>query len=185
MNVLFDGLAQQALAEAEEEGFAREAVSLTRLIDLRYPHQGYTLAVACPEVVTETDKAALKSAFDDLHRQIYGQSAPKEDAEIVTFRLQAEIEVPRLTLPDLPQGDGDATRAVKGERRLFDAEANAFQTAKVYNRAELMAGDRIAGPAIIDQFDSTTVMLAGQTATVDRTGTLIIEDTRLRDRETP
>jgi N-methylhydantoinase A len=181
INALFDGLVQKALTEAEEEGFAPTAVSLTRLIDLRYPHQGYTLAVACPERVNESDKPRLKQAFDELHRQVYGQFAPQEDAEIVTFRLQAEIEVPRLTLPDLSEGDGDVSRALKGERKLFDAEGNDFQLAKVYDRVKLMAGDRIAGPAIIDQFDSTTVMLDGQTVTVDRTGTLIIEDTKLRD----
>jgi len=185
INALFDTLVQQALVEAEEEGFAPSAVSLTRLIDLRYPHQGYTLPVACPETVSEGDKPALKQAFDDLHLEVYGQSAPKEDAEIVTFRVQSEIEVPRLILPDLPQGDGNVARALKGERKLFDAEGNDFLIAKVYDRAKLMAGDHIAGPAIIDQFDSTTVMLGGQTATVDITGTVIIVDNKLQDSEVP
>jgi N-methylhydantoinase A len=108
---------------------------------------------------------------------IYGQSAPKEDAEIVTFRLQAEIDVPRLEFPRLPQGDGHVERALKGERPLFDVDGSRFVPAKIYDRAKLMAGDRIAGPAIIDQFDATTVLLAGQTATVDATATLIIEAT--------
>jgi len=176
INALFDDLVQQALTEAQEEGFDPSEVSLTRLIELRYPHQGYTLPVACPEVVTEGDRASLKRAFDDLHRQVYGQAAPKEDAEIVTFRLQAEIEVPRLSLPDLDRGDGNARRAFKGERRLFDADANDFLVAAVYDRAKLRASDRIVGPAIIAQFDSTTAVLGGQTAMVDRAGTLVIED---------
>jgi N-methylhydantoinase A len=175
MNDLFRELEQQAMAEASEEGFARDAVKLTRLVDLRYPHQGYTLPVACPPIVGEDDKARLKQAFDALHGQVYGQSAPKEDAEIVTFRLQAEIDVPRLELPKLAQGDGRIDRALKGERPLFDIDAGGFVTAKIYDRAKLLAGDRIAGPAIIDQFDATTVVLAGQTATVDATATLIIE----------
>jgi N-methylhydantoinase A len=162
------------LAEAAEEGFARDAVKLTRLLDLRYPHQGYTLPVPCPAVVADDDKLALKSAFDALHGQVYGQSAPKEDAEIVTFRLQAEIDVPRLELPKLPTGDGNPERARKGERKLFDIDAGRFVTARIYDRARLLAGDRIDGPAIIDQFDATTVVLAGQTATVDPTATLII-----------
>jgi N-methylhydantoinase A len=178
MNDLFRDLEQEALAEAKEEGFAHDAVKLTRLVDLRYPHQGYTLPVPCPPIVAEDDKARLKQAFDDLHGQVYGQSAPKEEAEIVTFRLQAEIDVPRLELPKLPQGDGRADRALKGERALFDIDANSFVTAKIYDRAKLLAGDRIAGPAIIDQFDATTVVLAGQAAKVDATATLIIEATQ-------
>jgi N-methylhydantoinase A len=175
INELFGELEQQALAEASEEGFARDAVRLTRLVDLRYPHQGYTLPVACPLDVTEDDKARLKQAFDTLHGQVYGQSAPKEDAEIVTFRLQSEIDVPRLELPRLAQGDGRADRALKGERPLFDIDGGNFVPAKIYDRAKLLAGDRIAGPAIIDQFDATTVVLASQTAAVDATATLVIE----------
>ena len=175
MNDLFRELREQALAEASEEGFAHEAVKLTRLLDLRYPHQGYTLPVACPADITDADKARLKHAFDEAHLQVYGQSAPREDAEIVTFRLQAEIEVPRLELPALAHGDGRAERALKGERPLFDIDDNRFVRATVYNRQALMAGDRIAGPAIIDQFDATTVLLGGQTATVDDTATLIIQ----------
>jgi N-methylhydantoinase A len=175
MNDLFRELREQALAEASEEGFAHEAVKLTRLLDLRYPHQGYTLPVACPADITDADKARLKHAFDEVHLQVYGQSAPREDAEIVTFRLQAEIEVPRLELPALAHGDGRAGRALKGERPLFDIDENRFVRATVYDRQALMAGDRIAGPAIIDQFDATTVLLGGQTATVDDTATLIIQ----------
>ena len=175
MNDLFRDLRQQALAEASEEGFAHDAVKLTRLLDLRYPHQGYTLPVACPAEIADEDKPRLKQAFDDVHLQVYGQSAPKEDAEIVTFRLQAEIEVPRLEMPKLARGDGRAERALKDERPLFDIDANRFVRAKVYDRQKLMAGDGIAGPAIIDQFDATTVVLGGQIATVDGTATLIIE----------
>jgi N-methylhydantoinase A len=175
MNDLFRELREQALAEASEEGFAHEAVKLTRLLDLRYPHQGYTLPVACPADITDADKGRLKHAFDEVHLQVYGQSAPREDAEIVTFRLQAEIEVPRLELPVLAHGDGRAERGLKGERPLFDIDENRFVRATVYDRQALMAGDRIAGPAVIDQFDATTVLLGGQTATVDDTATLIIQ----------
>ncbi len=87
MRELFAALEAEALAEAQEEGFAAASVKLTRLLDLRYPHQGYTLAVECAGALgDDADKAALKRDFDALHRQVYGQSAPHEDAEIVTFR---------------------------------------------------------------------------------------------------
>jgi N-methylhydantoinase A len=179
MNKLFAELELQALAEAKEENFAPDVVKLTRLIELRYPHQGYTLPVACPGTIAENDKARLKQSFDDLHAQVYGQSAPMEDAEIVTFRLQAEIEVPHLAFPALPEGDRRVERALKGTRELFDVEAGRFVPAQVYDREKLMAGDRLSGPAIIDQFDATTVVLAGQTARTDRTGTLIIENSEV------
>jgi N-methylhydantoinase A len=180
MNDVFRALEQQALAEAGDEGFAADAVELTKLLDLRYPHQGYTLSVACPPAIGEVDKASLKRRFDDLHGQVYGQSAPKEDVEIVTFRLQAEIDVPRLQLPKLSRGDGGTASAVKGERELFDLEADRFVRAKVYDRQKLKAEDCIIGPAIVEQFDATTLVPAGATASVDETATLVIEA-----RETP
>jgi N-methylhydantoinase A len=173
MRALFAALEQEALAEAREEGFAPETVKLTRLLDLRYPHQGYTLAVEC----AGEDKEAIKRDFDELHRQVYGQSAPGEDAEIVTFRLQAEIAVPKLELAPLPKGDGDSAAARKGERPLYDLDADRFVAAGIYDRAKLKAGDCVAGPAVIEQFDATTLVLAGQAATVDPYGTLVIEST--------
>ncbi|MGH7087569.1 MAG: hydantoinase/oxoprolinase family protein [Stellaceae bacterium] len=171
MAALFAALERDALAEAAEEGFAPEAVQLTRLLDLRYAHQGYTLAVA----VERDDKAWIKRAFDELHARVYGQSAPREDAEIVTFRVQAEMEVPRLDLPRLAPGNGDAERARIGERRLFDLDAGAFVEARIYDRRKLAPGDRIAGPAVVEQFDATTVLLGGQAATVEAHGILVIE----------
>jgi N-methylhydantoinase A len=176
MSEILDLLEQQAFDEAQEEGFARDAVRLIRLLDLRYPHQGYTLPVTCPKPMTDADRVPLKSAFDQLHQKVYGQSASKEDAEIVTFRVQAEIQVPKLKLPAIEHRSGAASAAVRGRRPLFDVEQNGFVDAAIYDRAKLKAGDKIAGPAIIEQFDSTTVMLAGQIAAIDGIGTLIIVD---------
>jgi N-methylhydantoinase A len=175
---IFAELERQAYQEAMEEGFAKGAVRLTRLLDLRYPHQGYTLPVAFPGDGADGDTVGeagrIKSAFDGLHQQVYGQSAPKEDAEIVTFRVQSEIQVPRLSLPPIDGGVGDVSAAVTGSRPLFDIESNAFVEARVYDRAKLGAGQQVKGPAIIEQFDSTTVMQAGQFATLDGVGTLVI-----------
>jgi N-methylhydantoinase A len=171
MRELFQALERDALTEAEEEGFSPGEVRLTRLLDLRYPHQGYTLAVEC----ADEDKATIKRAFDELHGRVYGQSAPREDAEIVTFRVQAEIELPRLELPHLAAGDGDAARALIGERPVFDIDKDASLPAKIYDRRQLRAGDRLAGPAVIEQFDATTLLLDGQAASVDPHGILVIE----------
>jgi N-methylhydantoinase A len=141
---------------------------------MRYPQQGYQLAVDCPTPFADADKARLRHAFDAIHRQTYGQAGDAEDAEIVTFRLQAEMAVPRYEIAAAAAGDGDPARARKGERALFDLAAGAFVTAALYDRDRLRAGDAITGPAIIDQLDATTVVLAGQTLCVDPYGTLII-----------
>jgi N-methylhydantoinase A len=175
INAQFAGLEQRAQADAEADGFAKSALRPRHQVEMRYPQQGYQLAIDCPYPFAEADKAPLRRAFDATHRQTFGQAADAEDAEIVTFRLQAEIEVPRYAIAPAPTGDGDAARARTGERALFCLARAAFVTAALYDRDRLRAGDTLAGPAIIDQLDATTVVLAGQTLRVDSFGTLIIE----------
>jgi N-methylhydantoinase A len=175
INALFAGLAQQARADAQADGFSADALRLRHQVEMRYPQQGYQLAVDCPYPFGDDGRGPLKHAFDTLHRQTFGHAAEGEDAEIVTFRLQAEIEVPRHEIAAAPAGDGDAARALAGERELFDIASGGFVTARLYGRDRLRPGDALAGPAIIDQFDATTVVLAGQTLRVDPTGTLVID----------
>ena len=173
---------QEALAEAREEGFAPDQVKITRLLDLRYLHQGYTLAVECPAPLAgEEDKIAVKRAFDELHGRVYGQSAPREEAEIVTFRLQAEIEVPRLDLEAAARpATATAARALTGERPLFDLESDRFVAAHIYDRAKLLPGDRSPG-ARPSSTSSTRRRWCWQdkAATVDPYGILVIENEAL------
>src|SRR5262249_24010533 len=112
MNELFGQLRERALAEAAEEGFAAPDVNCRFQLEMRYRHQGYQLQVDAPYPMTAALKPTVKRAFDSLHQQIYGQCAEDEDAEIVSFRVQSEIRVPQLELPELAAGDGKAERAV-------------------------------------------------------------------------
>jgi len=180
MNEHFAELRMRAEEDVREENFDLSEVRFRHQVDMRYLHQGYELAVDCPEDgMTESGKAALKSQFDTLHRTVYGASAEDEDAEIVTFRLLAEITVPRLSIPKLDDGDGDIGRARTETWPLYDPGTGGFNPASVFDRAKLRAGDRIDGPAIVEQFDSTTVIGAAQTATIDSYGNIVIEK---RDR---
>jgi N-methylhydantoinase A len=176
VNEVFAAIETLAMREAAEEGFSADRVKITRLLDLRYPHQGYSLCVPCPAPFDQMARQTVKQAFDLLHQNVYGQSAPKEDAHIVTFRLQSEIDVPRLALPELRRTDGNAARAIKGQRQLYDTTQQKFDQVNVWDREKLFAGDRFEGPAVIEQFDSTTVALSGQMVTVESTGTLVIEE---------
>jgi N-methylhydantoinase A len=176
VNELFAALETQAVQEASEEGFVSSQIRITRLLDLRYPHQGYSLCVPCPAPFDEAARRSVKEAFDALHLTVYGQSAPSENAEIVTFRLQSEIAVPRLALPELASTDGKVARAIRSRRPLYDTAQQKFELVNVWDRAKLLAGDRFEGPAVIEQFDSTAVVLAGQTVSVAADGVLVIEE---------
>ena len=175
VNAAFADLQAQALADVEAEGFTHDAAVLHYQLDLRYVHQGYQLTVDVPtRTLRDDDRPAIRAAFNALHRQVYGQSAESEDVEIVTFRLTAEIAVDRFAFPAL--GERTAGTAVTGTRRMYDIARAAFAEAAVLERERLEAGEVVAGPAVINQFDTTTIVLAGQRAHHDAFGTLLIEE---------
>src|SRR5215472_7438818 len=175
INAIFAELRRRATDDVSEEGLDVTELRLKQQIDLRYPHQGYHLTEDGPDgKITQTHKQPIKAAFDDLHRRTYGASAPEEDAELVTLRLVSEVPIPHLRLPRIAAGR--VANARIGERPLYDLTSAEFASAYVYDRARLDADDRIAGPAIVEQYDSTTVVLPGQALTVDDFGNLLITE---------
>jgi N-methylhydantoinase A len=175
INAIFAELRRRAMDDVSEEGLDVTELRLKQQIDLRYLHQGYHLTVDGPDgEITQTHKQPIKAAFDDLHRRTYGASAPEEDAELVTLRVVSEVPVPHLRLPRIAAGRVADARI--GERPLYDLTSAGFANAYVYDRARLGADDRIAGPAIVEQYDSTTVVLADQVLTVDDFGNLLITE---------
>src|SRR5215813_3214609 len=175
INRIFAELSHRATDDVSEEGLDVTELRLKQQIDLRYLHQGYHLTVDGPDgKITQTHKQPIKAAFDDLHRRTYGASAPEEDAELVTLRVVSEVPIPHLRLPRIAAGR--VANARIGERPLYDLTSAEFPSAYVYDRARLDADDRIAGPAIVEQYDSTTVVLPGQALTVDDFGNLLITE---------
>ena len=82
--------------------------------------------------------------------------------------------MPRLDLPKIAEV-GDASDAQIATRPLDDLDTKSFMDAAIYDRAKLTAGSRFDGPAVVQQFDSTTVVLAGMSCVVDPWGNLIID----------
>lgn len=174
-NSLFDGLVERARDEAHNEGFDLNEVELLHQLDLRYPYQGYELTVTCPNnTFQEGNKQATREAFDRLHKQVYGTSAPEEVPEVVNVRVTSISHVPKLKLPEFKAGGVSPEVALAGKRPVRFEEYEKYRETPVYRRAELLTGNRIEGPAIVEQLDSTTVILPRQTAAVDRYGSLVI-----------
>jgi N-methylhydantoinase A len=175
LNALFAGLEARALAEAREEGFDPSVLELHRQLDLRYPFQGYELTVPVQaEPLTEADKTAIRRTFDTLHQEVYGTSAPDEVPEVVNVRILSISRVPKLALPEQPAGERSPEAARRGSRPALFEEDGAYRDTPIYQRELLRAGNVVEGPAIVEQLDSTTVLLPQQVAEVDRVGNLRI-----------
>ena len=97
--------------------------------------------------------------------------------QIINFNLTATGRVPRFTLPSHPQVATDASESIVGSREAFFPKSGAISCA-VFHRERLSAGHVVAGPAIIEQMDATTLILEGQRCKVDSFLNLVIEETK-------
>ena len=111
-----------------------------------------------------------------MHEKIHGHAAKEKAVDVVSYRLRVRVAVPKYSPQPQPAGKPSSPpfAAVKGTRRvLFDANKAVKTT--VYDRDQLAAGAVFSGPAIVEQFDATTVVPHGWHAAVDRYGNLVLE----------
>jgi N-methylhydantoinase A len=172
----FDALDRRAAAWFDAEGIAPGARAWRRTVDMRYAGQNYELPVVFPDDVPPAGLLKdLVSRFERAHERIYGYVSPEEPVQAVTFRLEAVGAVLRAEIRAHPPATADEAAAIGGERDVWLAEAGRFVACPVYDRARLAPGHRLAGPAIIEQMDATTLLLPGETAAVDPYLNLIVE----------
>ncbi|WP_193608624.1 hydantoinase/oxoprolinase family protein [Nocardioides lijunqiniae] len=177
----------QELGAASRETLAKEGVAeadqrLVYSADLRYHGQGFEIPVTID--IDSFDGsgagiAALRAAFDVEHERLFSFVLDNEH-ELVTVRATANGPRPEVAAPVLEDGDGDPVAALV-ERSAVWVEGAEVE-AGIYDRARLRAGDVVAGPAIVTEMDSTTLVLPGHAATVHPSGSLLIRPT---DTPTP
>lgn len=162
---LEDVFAEMEVAAREE--FAREGLEGLphHSLDLRYRGQGYELNVPF------TGDAA--AAFHELHRRRYGFADAERPLEIVNVRVRMVAPAPAFEQPREPLREGDGRQAVRGTRRVIFT-GDAMET-RVYERERLHPGDTFAGPAIVSEYSSATVLPPGDVLRVDELGNLVIE----------
>lgn len=156
----------------DEEDIDAPQRDLRLSFDMRYIGQNYELNVALDEVPESFDCDDLKKRFFMAHEMNYGYFNPDDPVEIVNFRLTARGRLPR----PVQKETAETTAPVEptGHRVVyFDAETSV--EAALFERSALKPGQTIAGPAVIDQLDSTTLVYPGDTARVDGAYNIIIE----------
>ena len=154
-----------------------DAIAFVRIGDLRYVGQGYELKVPFP--AGRIDGEGLEDVwrrFHDAHRMEYGRAFEANPIEIVNVRVTGVGRLPKLTQLAPPSGGSLADAKVKVGSCVFrvDGRLQNFDTA-FYQRHLLPPGAKIAGPAIVLQQDSTTVIPPGMRAAVDDIGNILIE----------
>jgi len=173
LGTVFDELTQDAVAWLDSESVPAASRLLIKQASLRYKEQGFELDVPWSGQVDDAALAALLDGFHTAHKRIYGFSLPKMPIEIVTLRVDAIGMLPPVTLHELPER-GDAASAISGKQRIAFASGDA--EVPVYDRTKLGRGARFDGPAVVTQLDATTLILPGQTAEVEKYGSIVVKE---------
>jgi N-methylhydantoinase A len=159
---------------AQASATLRHAAQAQREIhlDLRYVGQEFTLQVPVGvEAIASGDRAGIRAAFDALYEHRYAHHSPDEPVEMVNIRLALIGKRPKPVFPRLAARGGAKPART---RAVYLAEAHKASPCPVYQRETLGAGDKIAGPALIQEHGTTTVLFASDALTVAPSGELII-----------
>jgi N-methylhydantoinase A len=163
---------RQAIAAAS---VTPEEITIGRAADMRYVGQEHAVTVDLPaQVFADGDRDAIKRHFDDMHLQRYGTSAPGERAEIVSLRTTVTGVMRKPVIAEIASGSWTPPKAARTGARPVYFDGHGFVDTKTYARDALAAGNRIKGPALIEEHASTTVLAPGDALEVDRFGNLVI-----------
>ncbi len=174
---MFGRLEARAREGLARDGFAPDRIRLQRALDMRYAGQGYEITVACESVsVQAATLADLRARFDRQHQAMFGHMAPEETVEIVSYRVRGIGLTPPVEMERFAPAGTSLRDAERARRRVrFGGEDI---DCPVYQRERIDVGLALEGPAILDQLDSTTVILPGQVARIDQWKNLIVSEER-------
>ena len=176
-----DAVVGEMIAEGdrqlEAEGIAPARRRHTVRLDCRYLKQYHEVGVDVPrEAIRAHDAAAIARGLHREHNRLYGYSLEHENApvEIINVRVQSVGAVDKPDHPVETWSDEDASRALKGRREAWVPEDDAFRRVPVYDGHRLAYGQRVAGPAIIEEVTTAIVLTGGWDAIVDRYGSFVL-----------
>lgn len=175
LNAMWDAMTKEAIARFAEEGVSPDRTVFTYIADMRYVGQEHTVQVVTPAVPwKEEDKADIMARFHATHEHFYTFRLPDTPAEIVNLHLVAYGQLQKPELQKIAPQEGGIETALKERRRVFFA-GDGWLEAPIYDRAKLGFGAEAAGPLVVEEPTTATVVCPGQTLRVDQYGNLIIE----------
>jgi N-methylhydantoinase A len=166
----FESLESGAVEELQAQGIQTDAAGRSFGLDMRYRGQGFELTVPIDIADLEVgDLSTVEGRFHDMHRTRYGHSTPGEEVEAVTYRLSITIEHPNPEPLRMPEDEPaqPATLPIVVDGKPTDCE--------FHWRPGLRPGDKISGPAIVEEATSTTFVPGGWFAAVDGATNLVLE----------
>ncbi len=176
METVYRAMEDQGRAAVAGTSVQPQKIAIKRAADMRYVGQEHAVTVDIPlAVFRRRDGKAIKRLFDQMHELRYGTCAPTEPAEIVSLRSTVSGIMRKPPQAKIARGRATPPKAAFNGKRPVDlGERGGFRATATYRRAELLAGNTIKGPALIEEHASTTVLMSGDVLSVDMHGNLLI-----------
>ena len=177
---ILDEITEEALGKIEELGFEQKDILLTYTVDMRYVGQAHEVTVHVPPEIVQhgiDDEGikTLENLFHERHHSLYGHSSHDAHVEFFTISLVAIGPIDRGRASHIEEGSESPEAAFKKNRNVYFEESGGYVSCPTYERSLLKARNKIAGPAIVEQMDTTTVIPPGQQAVIDGYGNIVIE----------
>ena len=174
----FAELEGEARRQLEEDGIGADRLLIQRVVDARYAGQGYELRVDVGSgTIDEAWAEKLRADFHDIHEREYSRRFEESDIEVPNIRVRGVGLMPPLE-PTTADGGEEAPHedALRHEGSAWFRVQGSLQEVmtRYYDRPSLKAGNRLQGPSIVHQYDSTTVIPPGLTASIDGYGNIVI-----------
>lgn len=177
LNEIFGEMEASAASEIGAEGLPTDGIRFIRRIDIRYAGQGFELLVDLPSgKVDEKAKQAIADRFESMHQSMYGHAMPGEALEVVSYRLRAEVDIPKFDWGKNLSSSGVANGTPESHRSVhFPGNKGPVECA-IYKTEQLPSQQVIPGPAIVEQADTTIVVPPGWSMKMGQAG-LALEQT--------
>jgi len=176
MEEIHAGLETKARRQLADEGVDPGNIKVIKTVDIRYVGQAYEINIQHPGAGSgENALQRLVHDFHAAHKRLYAYSAPEKIVELVNFRVTGIGTMNPIGLKKCElTADSSPAPALKRKRFVYFNELGGFHECPIYERGLLLSGHIVKGPAVIEQADSTTLVLAGYQAFIDQYKNLLI-----------
>ena len=173
---VMDSLASQGLEVVLASKVLVENIRYTYTVDMRHVGQGYEISVPVPDLAPADPEflSELLGHFRANYVSLYGRAVTGTDAEVITWRIRASGPRSEVSLANLRSKAGEIRNPLKGRRPVYFSELGQYVDAPVYEHYAMQPGVPVAGPAIIEQRESTVVMGPNASASLDEHHNLIM-----------
>jgi N-methylhydantoinase A len=176
LNEIFNEMEAEARSTLIHEGIPADSVEIEKGMDLRYMGQHHEVSIVLPDGEIKADRMdEIKSLFHIAHERLYLYSEPESPLESINVRVTGKGNIEKTPLLQWPEGTDDATQAIKEYRDTYFGEDGGWVSTRIYDGAKLLAGNRIDGPAVIEEVTTTIVICPNDYAVIDRFGNVVIE----------